>query len=159
MVEFFHMGESGSFNLDERTVRRLLGDEARKELKPLVSQMLRPLVRENEQLRASLEKSGRETIRLEDENQRLRENIGLAIEFIQALKARPKDEPRDAFGYLGVTSQQVSGDSSIIERALRRVAHIIHPDLHPNESDLVKRALEFALIPVNAALDRFKNKQ
>ena len=147
------MAEKGSFNLDERAVRRIMGEEARKALKPLVD--------ENRRLNRVLGVAGQKIIKLEDDNQRLTEGIGLAIELIESLKARPKNVPSDIFGYLGVEPQQVreDGESTNVVKALRRVALLIHPDVHPDEPELVKRALGFVLIPVNAALDRFKNKQ
>lgn len=139
--------------LDQATIQRLLRNEVMKALQGLTDL--------NNKLKRVLRDSLKDNIRLQEENNQLKEGLELAIQIIRGLKQGPKRTSRqDLLEYLGVqgTTLPIINSKRRLELndALRRTAMLVHPDSHPNESPLVGRVLTFLITPLTDAIDRTK---
>lgn len=91
--------------------------------------------------------------------------MGLAIEHIKQNSGKKTGEDQGVriLNYLGLPEKALgeANESTVTDmvKVLKRVAKIIHPEAHPNEPPLVKRALGFLVIPVTSGLVAIRDKR
>lgn len=111
------------------------------------------LMQKNLQLQNTVRMQEEEIAALNARNEQLSEGLMLAVSYIERLH---QEQTKDLLASLGVADNILSNPQSeertLLVQALRQTLKITHPDRHPQEPSLVKKALGILSSPVTSAL-------